>query len=164
MPARARGPWPPARLADRLHSAALHLLRRLRRVDEASGLSGPAASALSVLVFGGPQRMGDLARIEQVRPPTITRVVRELKARGLVRTAPDAADRRVRRVRATSTGHAVMQRGRSRRVRVLTSALGALDATEVAALERVVGALERIVRGEWSCRAGPIALRRVREP
>lgn len=149
MGSSARGMRPAARLADRLHSVAIHLLRRLRRVDEASGLSGPAASALSVLVFGGPQRMGDLARIEQVRPPTMTRVVRELRARGLVRTAADAADRRVLRVQATSKGHAVMQRGRSRRVQVLTTGLRTLGGQEVAALERTVAALERIVRSEW---------------
>lgn len=149
MDSHARGAVQAAQLADRLHSVAIHLLRRLRRVDEASGLSGPAAAALSVLVFSGAQRMGDLARIEQVRPPTMTRVVRELTARGLVRTISDAADRRVLRVEATSKGHAVMHRGRSRRVHVLSAALRTLDGKEIAALDRAVAALERIVRREW---------------
>ncbi len=48
-------------LADRLHSAAIHLLRRLRREDDASGLPAPQLSALSVIVFGGPIAIGALA-------------------------------------------------------------------------------------------------------
>ena len=71
-------------VADRLHSAAIHLLRRLRSEDAASGLTAPRLSALSVLVFGGPRSIGDLAAAEQVRPPTISRLVRELERDGLV--------------------------------------------------------------------------------
>jgi hypothetical protein len=62
-------------IADRLHSAAIHLLRRLRREDATSGLSAPRLSALSVIVFGGPLTLGELANAEQVRPPTMTRLV-----------------------------------------------------------------------------------------
>ena len=65
-------------VADRLHSAAIHLLRRLRREDDASGQSAPRLSALSVLVFGGPQTIGALAAAEQVRVPTMSRVVAAL--------------------------------------------------------------------------------------
>src|SRR3712207_2008290 len=82
-------------VADRLHSAAIHLLRRLRRADEASGLSGPKLSALSVIVYGGPITLGDLAAAEQVRPPTMTRIVRELEAAGLIRRSADSEDRRI---------------------------------------------------------------------
>jgi len=62
-------------LADRLHSAAIHVLRRVAREDTASGLGGPALSALSVVVFGGPLSLGKLAEAEQVTPPTMTRTV-----------------------------------------------------------------------------------------
>jgi len=66
MPAKSASPQrkPPdtaLELADRLHSAAIHLLRRLRRQDDASGLPAPQLSALSVIVFGGPITLGDLA-------------------------------------------------------------------------------------------------------
>src|SRR3954462_12265340 len=91
----------PADLADRLHSTAIHLLRRLRREDDASGLPAPQLSALSVIVFGGPITLGALADAEQVRPPTITKLVATLEAAGLVERTIDAADRRVVRVRAT---------------------------------------------------------------
>ncbi len=62
-------------VADRLHSAAIHLLRRVRKQDAATG-EGPARlSALSVLVFGGPMTLGQLAAAEQVKPPTMSRIV-----------------------------------------------------------------------------------------
>ncbi len=65
-------------LAQRLHGAAIHLLRRLRTEDVAAGLTAPRLSALSVLVFGGPRSIGELAAAEQVRPPTISRLVQEI--------------------------------------------------------------------------------------
>ncbi|CAA9348463.1 MAG: hypothetical protein AVDCRST_MAG40-2756, partial [uncultured Gemmatimonadaceae bacterium] len=85
---------PPEPLADRLHSAAIHLLRWLRREDGAAGLSGPRLSALSVVVLAGPLTLGELAAAEQVRPPTMTRLVDALAAEGLVRREPDACDGR----------------------------------------------------------------------
>src|ERR687896_275833 len=104
-----------AALADRLHSAAIHLLRRLRRVDATTGLSGPRLSALSVVVFGGPLTLGELAAAEQVKPPTMTRLVRALKARGLVTREPDERDGRVVWLRATAKGRTLMAEGRARR-------------------------------------------------
>src|SRR2546422_9399165 len=82
---------PPRAIADRLHSAAIHVLRRLRVEDKAIGLSGPRASALSVIVFRGPIAMGALAEAEQVRPPTITRLVASLERVGLGRRGHGAA-------------------------------------------------------------------------
>src|SRR5215218_8569721 len=76
-------------VADRLHSAAIHLLRRLRVQDAATGVSGPRLSALSVLVFGGPRTVSALAAAEQVRVPTMTRLVQGLKREGLVTTEVD---------------------------------------------------------------------------
>ena len=92
---RRRPPDTTLELADRLHSAAIHLLRRLRRQDDASGLPAPQLSALSVIVFGGRITLGDLAQAEQVRPPTITRVVAALEEDGLVERVSASDDRRV---------------------------------------------------------------------
>src|SRR5262249_54228590 len=101
--ARQAPPAPRVRaIADRLHSAAIHLLRRLRVEDKAMGLSAPRASVLSVLVFRGPVTMSALAEAEQVRPPTITRLVDGLERRGLVRRVSDAGDGRVQLVEATA--------------------------------------------------------------
>lgn len=135
-----------AELATRLHSAAIHLLRRLRVEDAAIGLSGPRASALSVIVFGGPVTLGDLARAEQVRPPTMSRLVAGLVKSGLVETERDANDRRIQRIRATPTGRSLLEAGRLRRVRRLTKDLERLTAEEYAVLAAAVTTMERVAR------------------
>ncbi|HEV7706209.1 MAG TPA: MarR family transcriptional regulator, partial [Gemmatimonadaceae bacterium] len=131
-------------LADRLHSAALHLLRRLRREDDASGLPAPQLSALSVIVFGGPITLGDLARAEQVRPPTISKLIVTLEAKGLVDRVVDDEDRRIVRVKATARGTKLLHEGRQRRVAALVASLTALSASDRALLAHAVPVLERI--------------------
>jgi DNA-binding MarR family transcriptional regulator len=144
---RPKAPQPNAAdLADRLHSAAIHLLRRLRREDDASGLPAPQLSALSVIVFGGPLTLGALARAEQVRPPTISKLIVALEEQGLVEREVDAADRRVVRVRATARGSKLLHEGRQRRVAALVASLGALSARDRALLARALPVLERIAR------------------
>jgi DNA-binding MarR family transcriptional regulator len=150
MPASsARGksaPTAAADLADRLHSAAIHLLRRLRREDDASGLPAPQLSALSVIVFGGPVTLGALAAAEQVRPPTITKLVAALEADGLVEREPDDTDRRIVRVRATARGTKLLQEGRRRRVAALTTSLAELSAADRAKLTAALPVLESVMR------------------
>jgi len=133
-------------VADRLHSAAIHLLRRLRVEDEALGISAPRLSALSVLVFAGPKRIGELARIEQVEPPTMTRLVDALVRDGLAVRETDPDDARAVRVRATATGGRTLRRGRVRRVESLRTSLAGLSRAELAALGEGVEVLERILR------------------
>jgi DNA-binding MarR family transcriptional regulator len=133
-------------LATRLHSNAIHLLRRLRGEDVHSGLTGPRLSALSVVVFGGPITLGDLAAAEQVRPPTMTRLVEALQRQGLVKREIDPADRRVIRVLATPKGTALLLEGRDRRVRRLADPLRRLSPDERAVLDRASSILERVLR------------------
>jgi len=134
------------RVADRLHSAAIHLLRRLRVEDEALGISAPRLSVLSVLVFAGPQRIGELARMEQVEPPTISRLVDGLVREGLAVREPDPDDARAVQVHATPIGVRTLRRGRARRVETLRTRLATLSPTELAALGEGVEVLERILR------------------
>ena len=133
------------RTADRLHSAAIHLLRRLRREDATSGLSAPRLSALSVLVFGGPLTLGELANAEQVRPPTMTRLVTALEADGLVTREPDASDGRLTRIRATPNGRTLLLRSRARRVAALTAEVRALAPDEREVLDAAVTVLEGVI-------------------
>lgn len=133
--------------ADRLHSAAIHLLRRLRREDDASGLTAPRLSALSVVVFGGPLTLGELAAAEQVRPPSMTRIVAALEREGLVRRVADAADGRVVRVAATARGRRVLTEGRARRVATLAERLAQLPEEERSLLARAAELLELVSRG-----------------
>lgn len=153
MPARRRAPSIDD-TADRLHSAAIHLLRRLRREDDASGIPGPRLSALSVIVYRGPITLGELAAAEQVRPPTMTRVVRTLEEEGLVRRESDPEDGRIVRLRATPAGARVLERGRARRIAALARELGALPAAELAALQGALDVLERVVgaNARWQTR------------
>lgn len=132
-------------VADRLHSAAIHLLRRLRVEDEALGISAPRLSALSVLVVGGPLRIGALADIEQVEPPTITRLVDGMERDGYVRRGPDPEDRRAVVVQATAKGARALQKGRAQRVAALAADIRALSPGQLGALAAGVEALERML-------------------
>ena len=136
----------PAVVADRLHSAAIHLLRRLRREDDASGLSAPRLSALSVVVFGGPTTLGVLAAAEQVRPPTMTRVVQSLERDGLVTRESVEGDARSVLITATPRGVRLLREGRARRVKRLASDLAGLEAAELHLLARAAVLLERVSR------------------
>ena len=134
-------------VADRLHSTAIHLLRRLRVEDEALGISAPRLSVLSVLVFVGPMRIGALAQAEQVEPPTMTRLVDGLERDGYVTRAPDPEDARAVQVRATSRGTRALKRGRAMRVDALASALQGLSPAELASLDGGVDILARVLSG-----------------
>lgn len=133
--------------ANALHSAALRLLRRAASADTTMDLDGPRASALSVLVFGGPMPIGRLAAVEQVSAPAITKTVTALERDGLVRRARSAADRRVVLVEATAKGRARLERGRAARVRVVADLIGGLSEAELRTLRRatalIAGALQR---------------------
>lgn len=132
--------------ATRLHSAAIRLLRSLRREDDGSGLSAPRLSALSVIAFGGPLSLAELAAAEQVRPPTMSRIVDALVAGGLVTREPATEDRRSVRIAATAKGLAVMEEGRARRIRALVARLAGLPDSELRALARGAEILERAMR------------------
>jgi DNA-binding MarR family transcriptional regulator len=134
-------------LADALHSAAIQLLRRLRRMDDETGLSPARLSALSVVVFGGPLRITDLARAEQVRTPTITPIVGALEREGLVTREADQHDARASILRATAAGRAVMARGRARRVEALTAELRKLPAADRDILRRAADLMQHVSRG-----------------
>ena len=136
-------------IADRLHSAAIHLLRRVRKQDVATG-EGPARlSALSVLVFGGPKTLGELAATEQVKPPTMSRIVAGLVRSRLVKVTADPHDARRLHVRATAKGTRLLQKGRQLRIAYLASHLEALAPEELVKLGEAVEILKRLLE-HWS--------------
>lgn len=137
----------PADTADRLHSAAIRLLRRLRRHDAASGLTGPQASALSVLVFGGAMNLGTLAAAEQVRAPTMSRLIKEMEALGLVWRRPDPKDARGVILEATEKGRAMFDRARERRLSTLTGALRGLGEEQRRTLDAAALLVLELARG-----------------
>jgi DNA-binding MarR family transcriptional regulator len=141
----ARPAVPDDELAARVHSAALHLLRRLAQDDRATGVSAPRLSALSVLVFGGSRTIGELAGLEGVTPPTMTRLVAAMVADGLVERLEDPADRRVVRVQASATGRSLLLAGRDRRVSTLAAMIKTLTPKERRRLDAAAATVERML-------------------
>lgn len=120
--------------AELLHSAAIRVLRMVRTEDAQAGIGPAQLSALSVLVFGGAKTVSELATLEQVRPPTMSRIVEGLAQKKLVQRVDDEADRRTVRVRATAKGEKLMQAGKARRVRALAERFEALSPGDVKTL------------------------------
>ncbi|HUD67120.1 MAG TPA: MarR family transcriptional regulator [Candidatus Sulfotelmatobacter sp.] len=155
MPSRRSIPHPHSKsnadvlmVADRLHSAAIHLLRRVRQQDVATG-EGPARlSALSVLVFGGPKTLGELAAAEQVKPPTMTRIAAGLARSQLAEITPDPDDARRMQIRATPKGTSLLQQARERRIADLASQLNQLPSAQLATLGDAVEILRTMLQ-KW---------------
>jgi DNA-binding MarR family transcriptional regulator len=131
-------------MADRLHSMSIRLLRALRVEDDAARVSAPRLSALSVVVFAGPISMGELAAAEQVRPPTMTRLVQGLEAERLVERSPDPTDGRQVLVSATGRGRRLLEQARRRRVDALAGRLAALSEGGRTDVSAALSALEDI--------------------
>ncbi len=136
-------------VADRLHSAAIHLLRRVRKQDTATG-EGPARlSALSVLVFGGPKTLKELAAAEQVKAPTMSRIVAGLERSRLIEITQDPEDARRMRIVATPKGTRLLQKARELRIAELASQLERLTPDELSELGQAVEIVNRILRN-WA--------------
>jgi DNA-binding MarR family transcriptional regulator len=148
MPRNATGPPPKVRereLADRLHAAAIHLLRRARRGDPLTGATPAQLSALSVLM-SGRKTLGELAAAEQVRAPTVSRLAAEMERIGLIRRRDDPSDARVVHVEMTAKGRRVLGKGRELRIADIEGRVRRLDPPDIAALDRAVGIIEGMLR------------------
>jgi DNA-binding MarR family transcriptional regulator len=129
---------------DRMHSAAIHLLRRVREVDaKAMGISPARASALSVLVFGGARSLSELAAAEGVTSATMSKLVTAMEGEGLLRRYPDVNDARSIRIEATAKARRILERGRSRRLDLLERLLADATDAEIDAVRIAAGALEQ---------------------
>lgn len=134
-----------AELANRLTLVSVRLTRWLRAADAAATLSGPQASALAVVVHAGRIRMSDLAALEEVSRPTITRVAAELQALGLIERAADPEDARVGWLSATPAGRKRLAEGQARRIAPLAEAVAGLSREERETLGAAAALLERLV-------------------
>jgi len=134
----------PLEIAERLHTGAIRLLRRVRVADDETGLSAPKLSALAVLVFGGPMNLKDLARAEQVTPPTMSKLVADLQSQGLAAKRADREDKRGVRIEVTARGRALMEEGRARRLALLRKKLAQLPKAELELLGSAAALMLRI--------------------
>ncbi|HET7567207.1 MAG TPA: MarR family transcriptional regulator [Gaiellaceae bacterium] len=130
--------------ADRIHSASIHLLRRVHQVDaEAMGISAARASALSVLVFAGARSLTELAQAERVTVATMSKLVSALEREGFVRRYPDVNDARAIRLEATAKARRILERGRARRLDLLETLLAGASPSEVEAVRTAAEVVER---------------------
>jgi DNA-binding MarR family transcriptional regulator len=134
-------------LAARLRLVLGRLARRLRR-QAGDALSPSLVSALASIELQGPMTLGQLAVIEMVTPPSVTRMVTALEERGLVRREADAADRRVARMSLTAEGRRALCRARTRKTAYLAQRLSELDAAQVAVLRDALPILERLLEDD----------------
>ena len=132
-----------AEIAARLRLSATRLARRLRQ-ESASGLSPSQFSALAVIHNRGPLTLGELAELERVAPPTISKVVAKLEADGLVERAVDPTDKRVSLVRVTKAGGQLHDETKRRRTTWLTGRIRELSADEQARLAEALDVLDRL--------------------
>jgi DNA-binding MarR family transcriptional regulator len=145
VPGSARGT--DREIADRLHSAAIHLLRRVRRTDTLTGIPAAQLSALSVLM-GGPRTLGEMATAEQVRPPTMSTLVRDMERAGLVRRSGDADDARVVRLEMTPKGRRLLAKGREMRIADIERRIRRLRPAEAGTVANAVAIVERMLKDE----------------
>ena len=133
--------------ASRLRLVVFRLRRRLHR--QVSGdLTPSQGSALSSVDRLGPLTLGELSHVENVRPPTLTKVVAALEEQGLVVRHIDPNDRRVSRVEVTARGTELLAANRERTDAYLAARLASLSPEDRAALERAIGVLERLLEGD----------------
>ena len=126
---------------DRIHSAAIRLLREVRTVDDGTALSAPRLSILSVLAFKGPLSLGALAEAEQVTPATMTRHIQGLEAEGLVSRAKTSTDNRVVTITLSKEGRRRFDAARNTRLAALDLAVSQLAPDDISALDAASSAL-----------------------
>lgn len=136
-----------AAVVARLRLATMRLARRLRQQAEGD-VTASMLSALSSIARLGPLTLGELASVEQVQPPSMTKIVGKLEDRGFVVREPDAHDRRVTRVRVSDEGNDYVARSRTLRNAYLAERLERLDPDERAQLAALLPLLERLVEDE----------------
>lgn len=131
-------------VAEAIHSVAIRLLRIVRVEDTRAGIAPAQLSALSVLVFHGPAALGQLAIAEQVKPPTMSRIIQSLVQQGLVERISQPTDRRALRLTATPRGRKLLIAGKERRVRALAKRLKHLSEADLKALRHTARILSQI--------------------
>lgn len=136
----------PREVADAVHSAAIHLLRAMKGRDKVMGLSPAKLSALSVLYFAGPLTLGRLAEAEQVKPPTVSRLVKDLEREQLVARSPAENDSRSVVVEMTEKGKTLFERARINRLMALETALENLTGENLETLLKAAGLLENAAK------------------
>ena len=151
MPTKATD-IPLSERAAHLRTAIVRTARRLRQeaAAETSGLTPTSVAALATIERHGPLTPSEIAAIERVKRPTITRTLGCLEREGLIDRAPDPADGRSSLVSVNGAGRERLRRLRGRKNAYLAKRMRDLTDEEVETLERATEILERMREGERS--------------
>ena len=136
-----------ASLPSQLRLVVMRLARRLRQ-EAVGAITASQLSALSTVEWRGPLSLGELADVERIAPPSMTRIAARLEERGWVERTVDPADRRVARLAITDEGRSLLMETRTRRDAYLARRLRALTAEEREILAQALPLLERLTRDE----------------
>jgi DNA-binding MarR family transcriptional regulator len=136
--------------AAKLRMAIVRTARRLRQeaAGETGGLTPTSTAALATIERHGPLTPSELAEIERVKRPTVTRTLGCLEREGLVQRTPDPADGRSSLVAINSAGRERLRRLRGRKNAYLARRMRDLSAADVETLERAAEILDRMREGE----------------
>jgi DNA-binding MarR family transcriptional regulator len=138
---RSTSPVSEHELASRLRVDLARVARRLRQAAD-SGLSPTQTSALASIERCGPMTPSELATVERVQRPTVTRLLGRLEELGLVSRTPDPADGRSTLLTVTAAGSELLASARTRKDVFLSERLAGLSAADRATLERAAELLE----------------------
>ena len=142
-------PEPPVDDPERIYLFVQHLGRRLREIDARSGLTPARYSALASLRYNGSRNLGDLAAAERVRPPSMTRLVRDMERDGLVLRMPDPSDGRAVLIELTPGAIAVFEAARAEKIALVADYLATLAPPTRAAIRHAFAALDDLAEPPW---------------
>ncbi|WP_251360080.1 MarR family winged helix-turn-helix transcriptional regulator [Kangiella sp. TOML190] len=137
---------PTNQLANQLHKLAIHLLRQARKQDLATGLTPERLSILSILVYVGSKTVNQLATMEQVSAPAITRIVKNLEKDGYVIKAKSKTDQRVVYVSATRKSKKLMEQARKKRIEAIAESLESAQPQELTKFKTDIEALSSLLQ------------------
>ncbi len=127
-----------------LRGAVLILARRLRHQQAGDELSPSEAAVMGRVGRAGPMTPGQLARSEHVQPPSMTRIIERLEARGFLDRTPDPDDRRQVLVSRTEAGNDFVERSRAVRTAWLTQQMSKLEPDDQRTIAAATAALTRL--------------------
>jgi DNA-binding MarR family transcriptional regulator len=137
---------PPAQLAPQLRDAITRLNRRVRQARPVGDLTVTQLSALTSLRLAGALTPRELADVERVQPPTMTKIVAKLEERGLVQRTPHPTDGRQVILAATEGGRAVLDQFERARDEWLAHRLAELSEAERDTLRQAAEILQQLAR------------------
>ena len=133
-------------LAVLLRDAITRLNRRVRQTRPVGDLTATQLSALASLELAGAMTPRELAEIERVRPPTMTKIVSKLEERDLVQRTPHPTDGRQVILAATPQGRGVLAKFERAREEWLAQRLSELTAQEREVLRHAAEILRQVAR------------------